>query len=101
VTTTPVGPGAGAIATISGFGTVSGDINGSPFAVSPFVAINCLYPGGAGQCFVTFGEGSFSNLLGHDWKHTFNLTVVALPEPATALLVAFGLAGLLLRARRG
>jgi hypothetical protein len=101
VTTTPIGPGAGGIAPKSGTGSVSGDINGSPFSVSPFVSINCQYPGGAGQCGISFGEAGFTNLLGHDWKHTFNVTVVALPEPATALLVTLGLAGFLLRTRRG
>ena len=82
-----------------GTGTVSGNVNGNPFSIAAAsVGISCTYPGGVGQCGVNFGEGGFSNVLGHDWRHQFNVTV-ALPEPTTALLIALGLAGLAIRAR--
>ena len=92
---TTFGTSPGSIDFGFGTGSVSGTVNGNPFSVSPSVSITCLYPG---QCGITFGEGGFTNVLGHDWMHTFNVTVVV-PEPAHALLVALGLAGLALRAR--
>lgn len=101
VSTTPIGPGTGGIDSGFGTGSVSGDVNGSPFAVAAAsVSISCDYPGGTGQCGISFGESGFTNVEGRDWRHTFNVTVQALPEPTAGLLVALGLAGLALRARR-
>jgi hypothetical protein len=87
-------------AILFGFGTGSayGTANGNAFAVSPSVSISCSFPGGVGQCGVSFGESGFTNVEGHDWLHTFNLTV-ELPEPTTGLLIGLGLVGLALRAR--
>jgi hypothetical protein len=81
---------------------VTGDVNGSPFAIAAAsVSISCDYPGGTGQCGISFGESGFSNVLGNDWRHMFNVTVqaVPVPEPTTGLLIGLGLAGLALRAR--
>ncbi len=94
----------GTILTISGLGPGSGQVlgnaNGTGFNVYPsIVNFNCAITGGAGQCGLTFGRPGFTNVEGHDWVHTFNLNVTV-PEPATALLAALGLAGLLLRTRR-
>jgi hypothetical protein len=102
VSTTPVTPGTPGTGANSGIGTgsVAGGANASPFAVAAAsVIISCDYPGGTGQCGISFGESGFSNVEGHDWRHTFNVTVQALPEPTTGLLLALGLAGLALRAR--
>jgi hypothetical protein len=91
--------GPGSIDSGFGTGTVSGSVNADPFSVAAAnVSISCDFPGGTGQCGVSFGESGFTNVLGNDWRHTFNVTV-ALPEPSTALLALFGLAGLALRAR--
>jgi hypothetical protein len=101
VVTTPIGPGVGGISSGFGTGSVSGTVNGNPFAVSPNVSISCSYPGGTGQCGISFGESGFTNVVGRDWRHQFDVTVVAaLPEPTTALLVALGLVGLALRSRK-
>ena len=81
-----------------GTGSVSGFVNGNPLLVSPSVSISCNFPGGTGQCGIAFGEPGFTNVDGRDWRHTFDVTV-ALPEPASAWLVALGLAGLALRVR--
>jgi hypothetical protein len=86
-----------------GAGVVTGNVNTTPFLVYPSIFnLNCAIPGGTGQCGLTFGRTGFTGVAGHDWVHTFNVTVstVPVPEPATALLVAFGVAGLLLRSRR-
>lgn len=102
VITTPIGPGTGGISSGLGTGTITGNVNGNPFSIpSASVSISCSYPGGTGQCGISFGENGFSNVLGHDWRHQFDVTVVAaLPEPTTALLVALGLAGLARRSRK-
>ena len=101
VVTTPIGPGTGGISSGFGTGSVSGSANATAFAVSPNVSISCNYPGGTGQCGITFGEAGFTNVIGHDWRHTFNVTVVqSIPEPTTGLLVVLGLAGLALRSHR-
>lgn len=77
-----------------GTSTVSGTVNGNPFSVSPQLAIlNCA----GGLCGVTFGKTGFTNVESHDWVHTFN---VGVPEPASALLVLLGVAGLVVRMRR-
>lgn len=95
---TPPGPEVGGVDYGFGTGSVSGTVNGNPFSESPAVSISCVYPGGTGQCGITFGESGFSDVLGRDWLHTFNVTV-ALPEPTTTLLIALGLAGIALRTR--
>ncbi|MEX2208881.1 MAG: hypothetical protein WEF50_21910 [Myxococcota bacterium] len=101
VSTTPVGPGTGGIDSGFGTGSVSGDVNGSPFAVvAAAVSITCEYPGGTGQCGISFGESGFTNVEGRDWRHTFNVSVQALPEPTAGLLVVLGLTALALRLRR-
>ena len=100
LSTTPVGPGTGGIDYGFGTGSVSGTANLSAFGVTPSVNITCSYPSGIGTCGITFGRTGFTGVEGHDWVHTFNVSVVALPEPATALLVVFAAAGLLLRSRR-
>ena len=85
----------------SGFGTgsISGTVNGGALSVAAAnVSISCDFPGGTGQCGISFGEGGFTNVLGNDWRHTFNVSV-ALPEPSAALLALLGLAGFALRAR--
>jgi hypothetical protein len=83
---TGLGPGAG---------SVSGTVEGNPFAVLPQISIlNC----GGGVCGITFGKTGFTNVEGHDWVHTFNVNVVV-PEPMSAVLVALGVAGMLLRSR--
>jgi hypothetical protein len=83
----------------SATGSVEGTAGGNPFSVSPtIVNMQCGIPGGAGTCGLSFRSPGFENVEGHDWVHTFNLTV-ALPEPTTALLVVLGLAGLALRSR--
>lgn len=83
-----------------GTGTVSGDVNATPFSANPSIFnLNCAFPGGTGQCGLTFGRTGFTNIAGEDWVHTFNVNVTV-PEPATALLAALGVAGLLLRSRR-
>ena len=100
LSTTPVGPGTGGIDYGFGTGSVSGTANLSAFGVTPSVNITCSYPSGIGTCGITFGRTGFTGVEGHAWVHTFNVSVVALPEPATALLVVFAAAGLLLRSRR-
>jgi len=80
-------------------GTVDGTANTIAFTRSPGISnLNCAVVGGAGQCGFTFGSSGFTNVSGQDWAHTFNVTVI--PEPASALLVALGMLGSLLRARR-
>ena len=100
LSTTPVGPGTGGIDYGFGTGSVSGTANLSAFGVTPSVNITCRYPSGIGTCRLTFGRTGFTGVEGHDWVHTFNVSVVALPEPATALLVALAAGLLLLRSRR-
>lgn len=83
-------------------GAVSGTANLNAFAVLPSITnLNCGLVLGAGQCGLTYGfTGGFANVQAHDWVHTFNLNVVALPEPSSALLVALSVASLLIRSRR-
>ena len=95
-------PGGTYFQTGLGSGSASGTANLNPFSVLPSITnLNCTVVLGAGQCGLTYGfTGGFANVQAHDWVHTFNVNVVALPEPASALLVALGVAGLLLRSRR-
>jgi hypothetical protein len=80
-------------------GSVSGLLNGTPFTSSSLVLnLTCALSGGTGQCGVAFGPQSFT-VGGQDWLHTFNVVVVT-PEPATAMLLCLGLAGLALHRRR-
>ncbi len=101
LSTTPIGPGTGGIDYGFGTGSVTGSADAVGFAVSPSVNITCAYPGGTGTCGITFSGAAFSGIAGHQWSHTFNVSVAAvpLPEPATALLIALAAAGLLIRSR--
>ncbi len=95
-------PGGSYFQTGLGSGSVSGTANLNAFAVLPSITnFNCTITLGAGQCGITYGTtGGFANVQAHDWVHTFNVNVVALPEPSSALLVALSVAGLLIRSRR-
>lgn len=80
-------------------GTASGIANLLAFSSAPRITgFSCTVPGGSGQCAVTFGSQGFTNVAGRDWSHQFNLTM-GVPEPVSALLVALGVAGLLIRNR--
>ena len=105
--TTYTGTVSGLISTPSsafgggGAGAVAGTVNALAFSETPTVSINCSYPGGTGTCGIGFGRTGFTDDAGHDWVHTFDLTVISLvPEPTVALLVAFGVAGLVVIGRR-
>ena len=82
-----------------GAGTVSGSLNGNPFATpSAVYNLTCAVSGGTGQCGVAYGPQVFT-VDGHNWLHTFDVVVapVPLPEASTLLLVLLGAAGLTLR----
>lgn len=86
-------------------GDVARGLDGSstPFAVdAELLNFSCLLLNGTGQCGLQIGNGGFTLPVGdqgHDFVHTFNLTVI--PEPSTASLLLFaGLSGLLLLRRR-
>jgi hypothetical protein len=84
----------------SGFatGTVSGYLDGTPFTAPAIVTnLTCTTTDSGGNCSVMFGPSGFS-AGGQDWLHTFGV-LVAVPEPALALLAFLGAAGLALRAR--
>jgi hypothetical protein len=96
--------GAGFVSSVGpGAGSLSGTVDGSPFSVSPSISIlNCTLSGGTALCGIAFGKAGFTNVAAHDWVHTFNVTAstTPVPEPASALLVLFGVAGMLVRTRR-
>ncbi len=84
-----------------GTGSVTGTANGVPFAVSPSIFnLNCSNITAAGQCGVQFGVAGFGAISGHYFVNTFNVLVTPVPEPAAAVLVIAGLAGLVRRVRR-
>jgi hypothetical protein len=80
-------------------GSVSGLLDGNPFTAPAIVTnLTCTTSGSSGNCSVMFGPSGFS-VGGQDWLHTFTV-LVAVPEPALALLALLGVAGPALRARR-
>lgn len=82
-----------------GTGTVSGLLNGTPFATDSAVYnLNCAITGTSGQCGVAYGPQVFT-ADGHNWLHTFAVFVTPVPEPSALLLVLLGAAGLTLRRR--
>lgn len=81
----------------SATGSVSGTLAGSPFTAAALVTnLTCVISGATGNCSVMFGPIGFT-AGGHDWLHTFNVVVTAVPEPALGLLALLGAA---LAARR-
>src|SRR5262249_11819100 len=70
----------------SATGAVSGSLGGSPFSAPALVTnLSCATDTITGSCSVMFGPIGFT-AGSHDWLHTFNVLVTAVPEPAGALL---------------
>jgi hypothetical protein len=104
-----------AIAYTAGSGQVAGSIAtedggsnpvdaASPFDVdTPLTNVNCLVVSGSGQCSLQFGRSGFALPLGdddHDFVHFLNVSVVLVPEPSSAWLLATAAGGWLAARRR-
>lgn len=85
----------------SATGSVAGSLGGSAFSSAALVTnLTCVTDAAGGSCSVMFGPIGFT-AGGHDWLHTFNVLVTAVPEPALGLLALLGLgAGAVMRRAR-
>ena len=84
----------------SATGSVSGSLAGSPFTAGALVTnLTCATDTITGSCSVMFGPIGFT-AGSHDWLHTFNVLVTAVPEPALALLALLGAAAAVRRTLR-